>query len=824
MTWQDLGGPFTIAGTSLQIQLDGASDGVGLRRGGPGPAVAGRSPDRPPRPSRAAPASATRASRQVPVGSGFAIAPDRLAVVLRRERRCLGQQLRVHPEQRGPRPGFAGRPDPGRRDDLADGRRLGRRDLPDFVPGRPRRGYSSQEVQVLVNGQVVGTVLPPKLAYPYSQNFYQGYSPRRSSCRPARTRSRSRGFTQSGPTRPPSSTASRSRPGSQHPPGHDLPTVGDVGFRVGQASAVGTSPTTPAGSAWTFVRPGARASRPTARGSPRATRRRPQGSQVAFLQGDGARSPSRSPAGPPAPTRSPSTPPSAATSAAARTSRSWSTATSSAPSSRPATSYQAYTTAPFTVSAGSHTIEFLAWTPPGATTPPSSTPSPSPPSPRRPPTVGDSGFESEAVGASGFAYDPGRVGLDLLRRAPGVSGNGSALHLGQPGGPAGLAGRLPPGRRGRSPSRSPAGPPAPTRSPSTRRSGATTAASEDFEVLVDGTSSAPSSRPATRTRPTRPAPFTVSAGSHTVEFLGSTPPGATTPPSSTPSRSPRSPPASPRLGDSGFEAVARRLAGYAYDPAGSAWTFAGTSGVSGNNSPASPRATRRPRRAPRSPSSRGPAGRSPSRSPAGRPAPTRSPSTRRSGATSAGSEDFEVLVDGNVVGTFKPVDDLPDLHDRDLHGVGRVATPSSSWASTPPGATTPPSSTPSPSPQLAARWGTRASRRPGGSVRLRLRPRRVGLDVRRRVAASRATTARLHLGQPGGPAGLPGRLPPGDRRRSPRRSPAGRPAPTRSPSTPRSAATSAAGPGLRGPGRRQRRRDVHAQQDGLSGLPDDPSR
>ena len=75
MTWQDLGGPFVIAGTSLRIQLDAGSDGVVSAE-----AVrvqqlpAGTS--EPSTPTVAGgPSVGDPSFEQVPVGSGFAIDP-----------------------------------------------------------------------------------------------------------------------------------------------------------------------------------------------------------------------------------------------------------------------------------------------------------------------------------------------------------------------------------------------------------------------------------------------------------------------------------------------------------------------------------------------------------------------------------------------------------------------------------------------------------------------------------------------------------------------------------------------------------------------------
>ena len=221
------------------------------------------------------------------------------------------------------------------------------------------------------------------------------------------------------------------------------------------AAPPGPSPATPAWPATT---------RRFTSGNPAA----PAGVAGRLPPGHRARSPSRSPAGPPAPTPSPSTRPSAATTAAGRG--------LPGPGRRHRRRH---------LQAHRHRVPGLhdgrlrrhgrvahhrlprASTPPAATTPPSSTPSPSPsPSPPPPPpptapTVGDAGFESVAVGLRRLRLRPHRLGLGLQPATLGVAGNNSAFTSGNPVAPQGTqVGFLQ--SRARSPSRSPAGPPAPT--------------------------------------------------------------------------------------------------------------------------------------------------------------------------------------------------------------------------------------------------------------------------------------------------------------------------------------------------------------------------
>ena len=132
----------------------------------------------------------------------------------------------------------------------------------------------------------------------------------------------------------------------------------------------------------------------------------------------------------------------------------------------------------------------------------------------------------------------------------------------------------------------------------------------------------------------------------------------------------------------------------------------------------------------------------------------------------ASRQDFQVLVDGVVVGTFTPAGHVvPDATrpPRSPSPPGRTRSRSRAW--TPPAATTPPSSTTSRSPSAgrAAESPTPGSSRSAGGRRpVPVPPGRLGLDLRRR-RRRRGQRQRLHRRQPAGPGGRPGRLPPGDR-------------------------------------------------------------
>jgi hypothetical protein len=111
----------------------------------------------------------------------------------------------------------------------------------------------------------------------------------------------------------------------------------------------------------------------------------------------------------------------------------------------------------------------------------------------------------------------------------------------------------------------------------------------NFEVLIDGIVVGTFEPTTTSYQIYTTNAFTVASGTHTIEFLGlNTAGGDDTDFLDNVTDALASPPAVPTIGDSGFETVAVGN-GFAIDPTGSAWTFSGVagngSGVAGNNSP-----------------------------------------------------------------------------------------------------------------------------------------------------------------------------------------------------------------------------------------------
>ena len=439
-----------------------------------------------------------------------------------------------------------------------------------------------------------------------------------------------------------------------------IPTVGDAGFEaipVGNGYAYD-----PTGSAWAFSGTPGNGSGVSGNGSAFTSGNppAPQGSQVAFLQGQATITQSVS--GWAAGTYTLSFD-------AARRGNfgssmenfevlvDGSVVGSFTPSG---TSYQPYTTSTFTVPAGSNSIEFLGLDSGGGdnttfldavsvatSTPPAV------------PAVGDAGFETIPVG-NGYAYNaPGSAWT--FSHLPsgygsGVAGNNSAFTSGNPPAPQGTQVAFLQGNG--TITQLVAGWAAGTYTLSfdTAQRGNYITSTENFEILVDGSIVGTFTPSGTSYEGYTTAAFTVAAGAHTIEFLGLDGGGGdNTALLDAVSVATATPPIVPTVGDSGFEAV-NVGGGYQYNPTGSAWAFSGSpgngSGVAGNGSaftsgnPAAPQGSQVA-------FLQGQA--SITQTVAGWAAGTYAISfeaARR--GNYGGVEDFEVLVDGNVVGTFKP--------------------------------------------------------------------------------------------------------------------------------------------------------------------------
>jgi archaellum component FlaF (FlaF/FlaG flagellin family) len=313
-----------------------------------------------------------------------------------------------------------------------------------------------------------------------------------------------------------------------------LPTIGDFGFEAYQVGA-GNYHYDPSGSAWTFSGSSPNGSGLAANnsaftsGNPSA----PQGDQVAFLQGTGTITQSVSDwaAG------------SYTISFDAAQRGSWNgsmfvpqaqnfevlidgtVVSTFLPTS---TSYQEETTATFTVTAGTHTIEFLGVD--SATgdntvliddvtvaqaTPPSV------------PMIGDAGFEEVSVANApgGYEYNPSdpegwTFSAQSGNSGSGLAANNSGFTSGNPSAPQGdqVAFLQASGSITQSVSDWAAG--SYTISFDAAQRGNHGTSEEDFEVLIDGTVVSTFLPTSTSYQEETTATFTVTAGTHTIEFLG----------------------------------------------------------------------------------------------------------------------------------------------------------------------------------------------------------------------------------------------------------------------------------------------------------------
>ena len=448
------------------------------------------------------------------------------------------------------------------------------------------------------------------------------------------------------------------------------PVLGDAGFESASAGNAGYA-YGPAGSPWTFTNsPGNGGSGVSANNSAftSSNPNAPQGSQVAFLQDTG--SITQSVAGWAAGNYSLSF--DAAQRANYGTSREdfqvlidGNVVATFKPTS---TSYQAYTTSTFTVTAGTHVIMFLGLDSAGgdntifldaltvavfvASAPPV-------------PVVGDAGFESASAGNAGYAYGPAGSPWTFTNSpgngGSGVSANNSAFTSSNPNAPQGsqVAFLQDTGSITQSVAGWAAGNYSLSFDAAQRANYGTSR--EDFQVLIDGNVVATFKPTSTSYQAYTTSTFTVTAGTHVIMFLGLDSAGGDNTiflDALTVAVFVASAPPVPVVGDAGFESASAGNAGYAYGPAGSPWTFTnspgnGGSGVSANNSAftsSNPNAPQGSQVAFLQDTG------SITQSVAGWAAGNYSLSFDAAQRANYGTsrEDFQVLIDGNVVATFKP--------------------------------------------------------------------------------------------------------------------------------------------------------------------------
>ena len=247
------------------------------------------------------------------------------------------------------------------------------------------------------------------------------------------------------------------------------------------------------------------------------------------------------------------------------------------------TSYATYTTASFNVAAGSHTITFAGVDPSGkdytAFIDQASINNLSPTAPT------DPGFENPSLGTgqSAYQYDPTGSAWSFTGKA-GLAGNGSAFTSGNSNAPQGsqVAFLEFNGSISQAVNFATTGSYVISFSAAQRANFGTS--QQEVQVLVDGTVVDTFIPAGTSYATYSTASFNVTAGSHTITFAGVDPSGkdytAFLDQVSINNVSPTAPT------DPSFEIPSQGTGGsaYHYDPTGSAWSFNGGSGLAGNGS------------------------------------------------------------------------------------------------------------------------------------------------------------------------------------------------------------------------------------------------
>ncbi len=307
-------------------------------------------------------------------------------------------------------------------------------------------------------------------------------------------------------------------------------------------------------------------------------------------------------------------------------------------------SYQSYTTAAFTVGAGAHTITFQGLDSAGG----DNTAFVDLVTLTSLATIGDAGFEQVLVGGGQFKYLPTGSPWTFAGNS-GISANNSGFTSGNPPAPQGLqvAFLQETGSFSQTVTDWAAG--SYTLSFDAAQRGSNPASKQDFSVLVDGVLVGIFTPAGTSYQSYTTAAFTVGAGVHTITFQGLDSAGG----DNTAFVDLVSVTSLATIGDAGFEQVQVGAGQFRYLPTGSPWTFTGSSGISANNSgftsgnPPAPQGQQVAFLQETGSFSQAVPGWASG-------SYTLSFDAAQRGNYQASKQDFSVLVDGAVVGTFTP--------------------------------------------------------------------------------------------------------------------------------------------------------------------------
>jgi hypothetical protein len=250
------------------------------------------------------------------------------------------------------------------------------------------------------------------------------------------------------------------------------------------------------------------------------------------------------------------------------------------------TNYAALTTNSFSVTAGMHTITFAGLDPNGGDNT-AFLDQVSINAVSSAPAFADAGFEAPNVGTgtyNAFQYYPTGTPWTFYSGGVGVAGNGSGFTAGNPNAPEGTQVGFLQGNGAMSQSVSfPAG--TYTISFLAAQRGNWQASSQTFQVTVDGTVVGTFTPAGTSYAPYTTNAFSVTAGAHTIAFVGLNPNGGDN--TAFVDKLSITTVAAPTVGGASFETPdvgTGTFSAFQYAPSGTSWTFNGSAGVAGNGS------------------------------------------------------------------------------------------------------------------------------------------------------------------------------------------------------------------------------------------------
>jgi len=241
------------------------------------------------------------------------------------------------------------------------------------------------------------------------------------------------------------------------------------------------------------------------------------------------------------------------------------------------TSYGLYQTASFTVPAGTHAVEFIGLDPLGGdntalvdlvTIAPEAN------------SISDGSFEAPGLAAKAFQYAPNGSPWQFSGSA-GVSSNGSAVTTGNPNAPDGSQVVFLQGTGSMSESVYLDAGSYSLSFQAAQRGGSANKHYQEIQVLVDGAQVGLVTPAATSYGLYQTSNFTVTAGTHSIRFVGLNPLGGDN--TALVDLVTIAPQAN-SISDGSFEAPGLAAKTFQYAPNGSPWQFSGSAGVSGNGS------------------------------------------------------------------------------------------------------------------------------------------------------------------------------------------------------------------------------------------------